>query len=350
MSKQGRWPFSSSFGHWPAALAAESGAGRPGWSAKTRSVGLGLVIAVAAIALGGCSMPPRAVEASNPPVPTPISSDSPTIVIPTASPSEASEPSRSPSAYSEEAPGNITWTTQAGETRNVPIVPGLAAKLSADRTTITYLAQAGNEYGLVASVEAGNFKQEVFLKEYGVDVQIGGIALDGRVVAKLMKHKLDSISDPNKKITIPSPVAPSGRLDVSLYKETFPITGATNYPAVSFKYKGTARVGNIVSVNRGVDCLTTSSSPRWYCLVNRNFVNGAPKMNTLMTFGPNPDNKTDFNTTTESNLAIGGKVLDASDEVNVIVGTTSRTEEFTPLTQENLLNMSGSLVLLSVTA
>lgn len=295
--------------------------------------------------------PPPSVEVSDSPIPTPINSENPTIVIPSSSPTEASEQSLAPSAYVEKSPGNFTWTTEAGEIKDVPVIRGLTAKLSADETRIAYFTNAGNEYSIAANAEAGNFKQDVFMKENGADVQIGGAALDGKVVAKLMQHKLDSISDPNKKITIPSPVAPNGRLDVSFYQQDFPISGETGFPAVSFRYKGATSVGNIVPNNKGIMCENTISSPSWGCWDIHNFVDGAPKMNTLTLFGPNTATKTAFDTTTKSSYAIGGKlVTDAPDEVDIIDSGTAPGQAKTPLTQDNLLSMNGSLVLLKVAA
>src|ERR1035437_1342249 len=112
---------------------------------------LALTVAGVATAVSGCAFPffaPGAkgenspapsgiVETSNLPIPTPISSENPTIVVPTASPSE--KPTPKPSAevptFTEAPDGKITWiatdpeANNYGETMTAPDFNGIKPQI-----------------------------------------------------------------------------------------------------------------------------------------------------------------------------------------------------------------------------
>lgn len=316
-----------------AASFARNGTGaRP---SRARSAGAFRVLVglLAGVALTGCSAgtatPPQS------PTSTAMLTSSPT-PTPTAILTSSPTPAPSPT-FGNKPDGSMTWTTDSGVVKDVPVPAGLKAVLEANGT-INYVT-VDARYGVKAANVVGGFRTDVCMTEAGLDVQIGGLTLESEVVAVLMQIKLASISSASKKVAVPSPVDPSSPVHVEFASRT--LVGG-DYPTIAVRYIGSTSVESIFPDNHdGVTC-SPGSIPqlKWICFRNNGYGRSdVPAMSQLMLFGQDPT----LVTPAGGDYPLGGDLVTISDEVDICGGAIGH-----PMTLDSgsLLSIGGSWVML----
>lgn len=163
-------------------------------------------------------------------------------------PSPTTSPTPAPTAGYTEVPAGIVYQLPDGTVLAVPEIAGLDATLAAGK--VTYVASAGNPYGLTAGAYAGRFNPYVSDQQQdGHVVPTGGVGLVPVVVSNLMRAKMAAIPRQADKWIIPIPLA--GATESSDVKITY-VLGSHNVTMAEVDFQGELTVTNPLLLSKQV--------------------------------------------------------------------------------------------------
>lgn len=254
-----------------------------------------------------------------------------------ASPSALLSPSAHVPGFVE-SNGLLVYFASDGTTVPVQIVPGLRAELRTGR--VFYYALGGNRYGLSPGAPAGEFKPNVTMQQAnGSSAQTGGVVLVGAVTSKLIANELATLTLPLDRWIVALPVdirSEPNTSQVGVTFDGFGLHGWSDTPRVAIHFTGSLPVANVIPSNGGFHVLVEELGvTAWQVIdpvrlsLSASEFDPAHLMNELLIYGSGKPS-VHTNVFVNGRVAVGQKMLTASDEVSVSLVVNGSRADFPP--------------------
>lgn len=252
-------------------------------------------------------------------------------------PSASAAPSSHPVGFAATKSG-IAYFAADGTVVPVPTMVGLSLDVRSGKAS--YLAAAGNRYGLKTGAYAGEFKPNVTMQQAdGSSAQTGGIVLVGAVAARLISDKLGPIKAGSDRWIVALPVDPRSEpttSTVTVSFDTLGLHGLSDTPRVVVRFDGQLPVSDPIPANGGFHVLVEGLGVTAWQVIDptrlglpTDKIDPAHPMNELLIYGGGTASIT-RNFYFDSRVVVGQRMLLAGGDVSVSLAVAGSHADLGP--------------------